>query len=330
MKCRFYITDSTNPYRNLAAEEILLKTTQPDELFLYLWQNNHTVVIGRNQDAWRECRADALEADGGYLARRLSGGGAVYHDMGNQNFTFFSRKAGYSVERSTEVIRLAARQFGLEVVRSGRNDILAEGRKFSGNAFYSTGDYCYHHGTILISSDMAKLGQYLNPSPEKLAGKGVASVQARVVNLSELSDKINTQTMQEALLWALEQVCGEKPKQVGEELLPQEQLETLTQKYASAQWRLGTPMEYTVHFAKRLSFGEIDVQLVVERGSIAKARVYSDAMDADWVESIASALNGKEYTVESIEKALNTAKQAQPEQTEELYNFLHQSIQIQR
>lgn len=134
-----YRDGCTDPHRNLATEAYLTETVPEDTCILYLWQNRHTVVIGRNQNAWRECRTTLLEQEGGVLARRLSGGGAVYHDMGNLNFTFSLPTADYDLRRQQEVLVAACRRLGIPAECSGRNDILTGGRKFSGNSFY-------HHG----------------------------------------------------------------------------------------------------------------------------------------------------------------------------------------
>ena len=135
-----YRTDCTDPYRNLAVEQYLLETVPEDACTLYLWQNRRTVVIGRNQNAWKECRVTALEADGGFLARRLSGGGAVFHDMGNLNFTFLVNQTDYDLPRQLGVIVELCRTLGIPVECSGRNDVLADGRKFSTPSMRTTGN----------------------------------------------------------------------------------------------------------------------------------------------------------------------------------------------
>lgn len=305
MKCYYHITDSTNPYYNLALEEWFFRVVRPGEMVLYLWQNDNTVVIGRNQNAWRECRLEEFSAQSGRLARRISGGGAVFHDMGNQNFTFLAENSLYNVERQTEVIRLAAQAFGIDAQRSGRNDILAGDRKFSGNAFHRTQGASFHHGTILISSDMGRLGRFLAPSPEKLQAKGVESVRARVVNLCELTPHVTPAAMREALLDAFGQVYGVQPEPYPlEERLRPEDLATLTERYESEVWRLGRLSAFTWEMWRRFSFGELEFQLRVEDGIVQEARVYSDAMDADWVEALGAALVDCPFTGEALSQAV--------------------------
>lgn len=130
---------SYDPWFNLAVEEYLLNHVHDHEVILYLWQNDQTVVIGRNQNAWKECAWEQLEKDGGKLARRLSGGGAVFHDLGNLNFTFLTTKKHYELERQLSVILQALRKLGVNAEFSGRNDLMLDGRKFSGHAYYYQG-----------------------------------------------------------------------------------------------------------------------------------------------------------------------------------------------
>ncbi|MDR1263840.1 MAG: lipoate--protein ligase [Oscillospiraceae bacterium] len=323
-----YQTDCTDPSRNLAAEELLLRRVQPGEIGLYLWQNAHTIVIGRNQDAWRECKVGLFESEGGHFVRRLSGGGAVYHDMGNQNFTFVARKALYDLTRQNEVIRLAARRFGIDAVRSGRNDILAGGRKFSGNAYYQSGDHCYHHGTILLDTDMTRLGRYLQPHPEKLAGKGVASVTSRVINLKELCPELTVEAMCGALIGAFEEIYASRASRLTSDDLPAAEWDALTAHYKDPAWRLGEARVYTTRLAKRFDFGEIDIHLTVEAEAVKRAEVYSDAMDAEFAPALAQMLTGITYDRHAMAQAAGSLAGLWPEEAGQTQAWLLENADV--
>jgi len=304
MKCTWHITDCTDPYENLALEELLFSQIQPDEVLLYLWQNDNTVVIGRNQNAWRECRLEAFSAQNGRLARRLSGGGAVYHDMGNQNFTFIAPHNLYDVARQTEVIRLAVNAFGINAERSGRNDIVADGKKFSGNAFHRGSDASFHHGTVLISSDMSRLSEFLAPSPEKLEAKGVKSVRARVINLTELSPDITPESVRTAILDAFAEVYGVTPELLELSRIDPAKHRELAARYAEDEWRLGRMSEFDYSFRRRFSFGELEFHFSVQNGLVTEATVYSDAMDALWVKELEKAFVSVPFNTMSLSQAV--------------------------
>jgi len=285
---RYLIAQSTctDPHHNLALEETLLNMAT-DAVILYLWQNQNTVVIGKNQNAWVECRTSLLESEGGHLARRLSGGGAVFHDLGNLNFTFLMPQAHYDLDRQLGIICDAVRSFGIEAERSGRNDVLADGRKFSGNAFYKNGKQAYHHGTILIDADMEKLGRYLNPSKAKLAAKGVDSVRSRVGNLRELNPDITIDAMKAALSAAFAENCGGAVEKI--EVTPDP---ALVERYRSWGWNYGQKLPFTFEWEERLDFGCIRIEANVEHGIIRAARVWTDAMDWQLPARLEQALTG--------------------------------------
>lgn len=296
-------TDTTDPHYNLALEEMLLNTVDADTCILYLWQNRHTVVIGRNQNPWLECRTQQLEEDGGFLARRLSGGGAVYHDLGNLNFTFLVRKENYDLPRQLSVIARACQNLGIPAEISGRNDLTADGRKFSGNAFYEHQGHAYHHGTLLVNVDMEQMGRYLSPSPAKLQAKGVTSVRSRVVNLKELQPELTIPEMTAAMEDAFSQVYGLPAEPMDASGLNGDQLYTLYRKNASWEWLYGRKLPFTFQCAGKYSWGEVTIQLKAEEGVVREAAVYTDAMDGGFASLLENAFAGCPFHTEALCRA---------------------------
>lgn len=288
-------TQNTYPYRNLAVEEYMTTHVPEGTCILYLWQNRHTVVIGKNQNCWKECRVNYLEREGGYLVRRLSGGGAVFHDLGNLNFTFIVRKPDYDVDRQLQAILEAVRLVGIQAEKTGRNDITAKGRKFSGNAFYRSGEYCYHHGTLLIHADKEDMSRYLNVSKEKLASKGVSSVKSRVANLCEFTPDLTVDRMKEALIEAFSRVYGLKAQRMKENELPQKAIDELTEKFESWEWKYGRKIPFEYEMEKRFPWGAVQIQLHVNGGKIQDVNVFSDAMDQELIGALADRLKGCRY-----------------------------------
>ena len=307
----YYIQHGTDPYENLALEQHLMEAVPEGGCILYLWQNRHTVVIGKNQNAWKECKVQQLADEGGKLARRLSGGGAVYHDMGNLNFTFLVHKADYSISRQLDVIVKALELLGIHAEKSGRNDLLADGRKFSGNAFYETGDRCYHHGTLMVDVDREQLGKYLQVSAAKLKSKGVASVQARVVNLTELQPDLTIPRLKEALIDAMELVYGHKADVWPETAIDSKQVEAYREQYASDTFRLGRNIPFTWELNHRFSWGDIQLQCEANGGKIQQLEVYSDAMDASLAESLKVALKGCAFGSKAMAERLAPLEEQQ-------------------
>ena len=310
------------PYHNLAVEKYLLETCGERECILYLWQNQRTVVIGRNQNAWKECKVSRLEEDGGYVARRLSGGGAVYHDLGNLNFTFLVRKKNYSVEKQTEVILRAVKALGIPAVRSGRNDLLADGRKFSGNAYYEQGDHCYHHGTLMVDVDKEVLGNYLTVNREKLKSKGVDSVRSRVVNLREFVPDLTIERLKAALRQAFEEVYGRRSTPLTEEELDGERLKADEERFASWEWKFGRSLEFQFELSHRFSWGSLSLELKVDQGKVTDAAVYSDALRPDFILALPACLKHARYSREQLCRQLGLFHPADPAETEMLRDVI--------
>ena len=285
----------TNPYLNLAIEEYLLQSCREDECILYLWQNKQTVVIGYNQNAWKECLVSKLEGDGGHLARRLSGGGAVYHDDGNLNFTFLVRKENYSVDKQLQVIIQAAKMLGIHAEKSGRNDILADGKKFSGNAFYETKGHCYHHGTIMINVNLQELSKYLTVSKEKLQSKGVNSVKSRVANLSELQENVTIEGTKEKLQRAFEQVYGMPAAHRKVSDLNKDYIDEKKKEFESWDFIYGKKFEFQNELSHRFTWGEISIQFRVKEGQVQDVKIFSDSMHPGFIMDISSYFSGCRY-----------------------------------
>ena len=209
---KYICSEDTSPYYNLALERSLFDFVDEDTVILYLWQNSHTIVIGKNQNAYAECKVDEFIGAGGTLARRPSGGGAVYHDLGNLNFSIICKESIAKEHTYQRIVKEALRFFGIVSEFNGRNDLTVDGKKFSGNAFYVKDDVLCQHGTILINSDFKELSKYLTPDISKLERNHVKSVESRVVNLSEISDKITVESMKEAMIKATNAVkLGKAP-----------------------------------------------------------------------------------------------------------------------
>lgn len=299
-----YIESSVyNPYKNLALEYYLLRHCDETEIILYLWQNDKTVVIGRNQNAWQECCLQSLEAAGGCLARRLSGGGAVYHDLGNLNYSFIAAKGNYDVQKQLNIIYAALDSLGLSVEFSGRNDILCNGRKISGTAFFEYNGFCCQHGTLLLNVDVEKLTACLNVDLVKLESNGVASVQARVMNLQELQPDLTICRLKSALRSAFEQIYDMQMQLI---CLPEDEPELAEREefFSSWQWRFGRKIRFQQELSRRFSWGNFCLRLQIKSGRIRNAMVYSDALYTGLISGFARKLYGVCYTNDDICNAL--------------------------
>ena len=301
------VSTQFNPYLNIAVENYLLSLPPDGGVTLYLWQNQRTVVIGQNQNPYAECNVEQLEKDGGYLMRRRTGGGAVFHDLGNINFSFIVPNDLYDQTRQFAVLQRAVAAYGLETEVSGRNDVLVverdpsrtdggkRGRKFSGNAF-SKGRYQrLHHGTILIRTDMEVLQRYLKVKPAKLQKHGVASVQSRVVNLSELNPDITAENIKPLMIEAFEQEYGAPLKTVDFDILTQQpQVQELYRQFASPEWKYGNWQRFEAQRSAQFEWGGIEVSLVVDEASytITSVTIASDSLFPDIIHQAKQLLTG--------------------------------------
>lgn len=320
----FIQTYTWNPWHNLAVEKYLSTQIKKGDVIFYLWQNEHTVVIGRNQNAIRECKAQLLEEEGGCLARRTTGGGAVYHDLGNLCFTFLASPEVYNLEKQLRVIQTACQKFGIETHFSGRNDIITEdGFKFSGNAFSNTAQCSIQHGTLMVNVDVSQLGRYLTPSKDKMKAKGIKSVQSRVCNLKDLNQEITTDGIRQALKESFEVLYGDF-EELDTKILDNPQVKEIYDLYASWEWRFGKSPECETSYTKRFDWGELEIYLKLNAMYISEIMVYSDILDVELPNLIERLLIGKRYDMVDVnlEKELSFCSDEQKEKLCEVVKWL--------
>jgi lipoate-protein ligase A len=307
-----YISESFDPMLNLALEEWIYARSGGNAKQLYLWRNRDSVIIGRFQNPWTECRVGELERDGVQLARRRSGGGAVYHDTGNTNFTFFTSRQDYSKERNFEIVLRALNGIGIPAAASGRHDLIAEGRKISGSAFKLTSERAYHHGTLLLNSNLEKLVYYLTPDDLELESKGIASVRSRVANLTEFDPVITHEQLAEELIGQFESYYGGKAEVMRldpKRMLDDPEFRESYRELASWEWLWGRTPKFTRRLSCRFDWGEMELLLTAKRGTIEAVTLPPDGLPAgrgqDMAATIEGVLKGCRYSREAVADLLD-------------------------
>ncbi|MBE6725470.1 MAG: lipoate--protein ligase [Ruminococcaceae bacterium] len=307
---KLYINNSTDPYYNLAAEQYLLDTEE-DSVFM-LWRNERAVVLGRNQNAWAEVNRAYAEEHGIAVVRRLTGGGAVFHDLGNLNFTFIVPREGcpeLDFPRFTEPVVRALRSLGVPAEVSGRNDLTAGGRKISGNAQCVYNGKVMHHGTLLFSSDMSALEGVLRVDREKMKSKGIESVRSRVGNLSEYLPGTDVLGLKQAIEDSFLAEEREKGEPVLRLSFSPEQAAGIRklreEKYASWDWNWGGYGAFGQTVKKRFPFGGVELSFEAERGVLTAVRFRGDYFGIRPTGELEERLTGCRLTREELEARLS-------------------------
>ncbi|MEM7870855.1 lipoate--protein ligase A [Morganella morganii] len=322
---RLFISDSFDPWFNLAVEECIFRQMPADQRVLFLWRNNDTVVIGRAQNPWKECNTRKMESDHIKLARRSSGGGAVFHDKGNTNFTFMAGKPEYDKTVSTNIILDGLSRLGISVSASGRNDLVVNSgdgeRKISGSAYRETKDRGFHHGTVLINADLSRLADYLNPDPKKLQAKGITSVRSRVTNLAEIIPGIDHEQVCDVIKAAFFDYYGEKAET---ELISPDSLPDLPgfaetfARQSSWDWNFGNAPAFSHQLDTRFTWGGIELHFDVERGMISRAQIFTDSLDPAPLEQLAQLLTGQRYSADAVTAVFTELMTGYPDMHDEL------------
>lgn len=299
---------STDPYFNLALEQYIFDCLPRSKDYFMLWQNDNAVIVGKHQNTVAELNPDYIRAHGVKVVRRLSGGGAVYHDLGNLNFTYIvdaAKNGPVDLRFFCNGVALALRRLGVDAQVNGRNDITVDGMKFSGNAQYIKEGRLMHHGTILFDSDLSVLSRVLRVSEDKLSSKGVASVRSRVTNLKPfLKSKTDLATFQALLLSALfEGGVAERRPLSPDDLAAVNALRE--SRYATWEWNYGASPAHTTFKRCRIEgCGTVEVFLSVSHGRISTLVFRGDWFNTDEPDTLISALMGKPLEESSLLRAL--------------------------
>ncbi|WLV25519.1 lipoate--protein ligase [Aciduricibacillus chroicocephali] len=301
----------TDPRINLALEEYILENFGETDSFLLFYINEPSIIIGRNQNTIEEINTDYVDSKGIKVVRRLSGGGAVYHDLGNLNFSFITQDDGdsfHNFAKFTKPVVEALQSIGVPAELKGRNDLLADGRKISGNAQFATKGRMFSHGTLMFDSEIEHVVSALNVKKEKIESKGIKSIRSRVVNISEfLEEKMTMQEFKELILRHIFDV--EKVEDVPQYVLTEEDWKNVNaiadERYRNWDWNFGKSPAFNKQASHKFPSGLVDVRLDVKRGIIENCKIYGDFFGVGSIEEVEKKLVGVKHERESIEKALS-------------------------
>lgn len=304
------INNSTDPYFNLALEEYFVKHKDLNDDILILWQNEPTIVIGKNQNPYDELNLDYVEKNNIKVVRRMSGGGAVYHDLGNLNYTIIKSEAQYyrnDFSFFALPVISCLKKLGVTATFNGRNDILIEEKKFSGNAQYFYKNKVLHHGTLLFSSDLTVLAKALQVKKEKFESKGIKSVRSRVTNISDyIKEMITLSDFRETLTISM---FGENEKSILNYTLSDEDISSITtlsnSKYRAEEWNFGHYSNMSYQKEIRFDAGSISLAMNIKNGRIDGCKVYGDFFEVKPVEELEQQFIYKQYNKLELELLLH-------------------------
>jgi lipoate---protein ligase len=338
---RVLLADTTDPFFNLATEDWIFHDMSPDTKVLFLWRNDRSIIVGRGQNVWSECDLTKVEEDGVHVVRRHSGGGAVYQDLGNTCFTFMcakepGRRTKELYARNNQILLKALGELGVVAQASGRNDLTVEQNeqafKISGSAFKESKDRCFHHGTMLMNVDLTKLSGYLTPNSKKLKAKGIKSVGSRVMNLADIVPGIGHDIFLAALIQQffhhyesqceVEHLNTSALREVGS-------LSNYYEKLKSWDWVYGKTPHFHHTLTERFEWGCCELHLDTEHGHIGQARLYTDSLYPEVLQTVPNFLQGKPYTPNGVHLAQKEHLQEETECSDlltELYDWIAAEI----
>ncbi|MEX6265941.1 lipoate--protein ligase [Staphylococcus saprophyticus] len=301
--------DITDPTLNLAMEEYVLKNMPKDDSYFLFYVNRPSIIIGKNQNTVEEVNQPYIDEHGIDVVRRISGGGAVYHDTGNLNFSFVTDDDGnsfHNFKKFTEPIVEALQSLGVDADMSGRNDIQVGSAKISGNAMVKVKDRMFSHGTLMLNSELNEVQNALKVNPAKIKSKGIKSVRSRVANISEFLDEpLDIDRFKEIIL---KTIFGEAT-QVEEYILTDDDWKKIEQlsneKYRTWEWNYGRNPKYNFEREEKFEKGFVQIKLDVKKGRIEHAKIFGDFFGEGDITELENALEGTMHEFDSIEEALS-------------------------
>ncbi|WP_435310115.1 lipoate--protein ligase [Sebaldella termitidis] len=308
---KYIINENNNPRYNLALEEYVLKNL--DGEYFFLWQNEPTIVIGKHQNTISEINLDYVEKKGIHVVRRMSGGGAVYHDLGNINFSFIQEKkdlADFDFSFFTRPIIDLLGELGIKAEFNSRNDLAIDGKKFSGNAQYIFKKKILHHGTLLFNSEMEELVNSLKVSKDKIESKGLKSIKSRVANIKDHIGKDSkikeVSDFKDALFEHMKNRMEEFEEYVLTENDKKEIEKLKKEKYDKWEWNYGESPEADIHRQRKYTAGKVESYIKLKDGLIENIKLYGDFFSSREIEDLESGLKGKKYMINEIAEYLKT------------------------
>ncbi|WFA09459.1 lipoate--protein ligase [Tissierella sp. Yu-01] len=300
---------SNNPWYNLAFEEYCFRNLPNDEDYVILWINDPAIIVGKNQNTVEEINTEYVKENGIKIVRRVTGGGAVYHDLGNLNFSIITTITGPERIDFGQInipVLKSLEKLGINAELSGRNDLTLEGKKFSGIAQSVWKKRVLNHGTILFDTDLTVLSKALNVKKDKIESKGVKSVKSRVTNIRPfLNEDVDIITFKDLLL---NNIFEFKEQEVKEYKLSQEQIDEINklfkEKYSTWEWNYGESPEFNYKNYKRFSSGSIEVRLDIKNGVVVEARIFGDFFGTEDVSKLENLLVGNKYDKDELTKLL--------------------------
>lgn len=303
----YIINNSTDPWFNLALEEVLMKDKSINDDIIMLWQNDKSVIIGKHQNTVEEVNQQFADSNNIKIARRTTGGGAVYHDLGNLNYTFITNyynKEEVDFKKFAVPVVKALQSLGLNPELSGRNDILLDGKKISGTALACIGDRFMFHGTLLFDINIDMASKVLTVKADKIESKGIKSVKSRITNIKPYLQGSSINDFKEKIISSFEQNSDDFIKRDINQSEIDRVYELYDNKFSKAEWNYGYSPNCNFHKYTKQPCGGIDINLNIENGYVTECKIFGDFIGIRDISDVENTLKNKLYSINTIREEI--------------------------